>query len=254
MTTRSAAVRTASASRSGARRTRRSATPDIKNNTIDGYQKNGITISNAGSGGSVTGNTITGAGPTAVITAGNGIRISSGATSTVSGNTVSGNAYSPMTTTSTGILLFGPNGATTVSNNTLSANDVSVYAFGTGASTTVTGNTITGSTFDGITLDSVTGGSFTSNSTNGGDNGIGVYATSLAPVKSNTPPATRGSATTPARTQRQRVQERHGGSSGSIDCRDDSTGCLRPAPPTRGSRTRAQRPFCTTVSASRSTP
>ncbi len=65
-----------------------------KSNVIDDYQKNGITVSNAGSLGTITGNTIVGAGPTPVI-AQNGIQVSSGASGTVSKNDVSGNVYSP---------------------------------------------------------------------------------------------------------------------------------------------------------------
>ena len=78
-------------------------TADIENNTITGYQKNGITVSGGTSDATITGNTVTGAGPTATIGQ-NGIQISSGATAEINGNTVSGHSYTPFNAVSTGRL------------------------------------------------------------------------------------------------------------------------------------------------------
>jgi hypothetical protein len=57
----------------------------IRNNLIDNYQKNGVTIANKGSSGFVAGNMIRGVGPTVTI-AQNGVQISDGAQAAVTGN------------------------------------------------------------------------------------------------------------------------------------------------------------------------
>jgi len=155
-----------------------------KSNTIDDFQKNGITVSGAGSTGMITNNTITGAGPTSTI-AQNGVQISGGASGTVSQNDISGEVYSPGTVTSTGVLVFGAVGIVSVTNNTVHATDVGVYAYQVDDNTTVGGNTISGSTWDGITLDTSTGGLITGNTISGGDQGIGVYATHQATIRVN---------------------------------------------------------------------
>lgn len=67
-------------------------TATITNNVISGYQKNGISVEKTGSSATITGNTITGAGPITT-TAQNGIQIRRGATGTVQTNTITGNAY-----------------------------------------------------------------------------------------------------------------------------------------------------------------
>ena len=197
-----------------------------KSNVIDDFQKNGITISNTGSTGTIANNTITGAGPTPII-AQNGIQVSSGATGTVKSNTVSGNVYSPGTVTSTGILLFGPVGTVGVSNNHVLGNDVGVYAYGVDVHTSITGNTATASTFDGITVDTSTGPSVTNNTTNSGDRGIGLYTTSLAQVKNNhaTGNASNGYFAG-SDTSANVFQNDSAGGSGLFDCRDDSSGGL----------------------------
>lgn len=64
----------------------------ITDNEIASYQKGGIVVSNAGSSAAITGNKVTGAGPTEIIGQ-NGIQVSSGATATVSGNEVRNNFY-----------------------------------------------------------------------------------------------------------------------------------------------------------------
>jgi hypothetical protein len=89
---------------------------DTSGVTVSGYQKNGITYSGCGCAnavagstrGVVSGNTVTGAGPTSLI-AQNGIQVGFGAGPvTISGNHVSGAEYTgdPSDGTGTGILLF----------------------------------------------------------------------------------------------------------------------------------------------------
>ena len=132
-------------------------TADIENNTITGYQKNGITVSGGTSDATITGNTVTGAGPTATIGQ-NGIQISSGATAEINGNTVSGHSYTPFSVVSTGMLIFGAD-TTNTGENIVSENQVGIYIIDTAGSHD--GNTIsasgagTGSAgFWGIVVDS----------------------------------------------------------------------------------------------------
>ena len=69
----------------------------VRDSFVHDYQKNGITMSGAGLTAHVTGNTVTGAGPTDQI-AQNGIQFSLGATGTIEGNTVSGHRYTGAST------------------------------------------------------------------------------------------------------------------------------------------------------------
>jgi hypothetical protein len=119
-------------------------TGTIQSNTVSQYQKNGIVVNGVGSSAMISGNTVTGEGAISYI-AQNGIEVGYGATNTtVSGNTVSGNAYTgPNGASSTGILVFGGPwlGATvpyttgvSVTQNTLTSNDVGVDLFNADAS------------------------------------------------------------------------------------------------------------------------
>ena len=107
-------------------------TATITNNIITGYQKNGITVDNTGSNATIVGNTITGAGTTAII-AQNGIQISRGATGSLNGNTVSGNSYHKIGNASdwgsTGILLFQSGAVSLNGGNNLTGNDQNYYAY-----------------------------------------------------------------------------------------------------------------------------
>src|SRR4029077_3000604 len=130
----------------------------IANNMILRYQKNGIIVRGASSTGTITGNTVTGAGPITQL-AQNGIQVRSGASATVSGNTVSGNQCNNATcgpdplasTQATGILLLKSAAGTTVMGNTVTTNDVGLYNLAQG--TTLTSNTLTDNRFQGIVLD-----------------------------------------------------------------------------------------------------
>jgi parallel beta-helix repeat protein len=195
----------------------------IRNNQIDDYQKNGITISNTGSSALVENNIVTGAGPTLLI-AQNGVQVSSGATAQVKNNTISGNVYTPGTVTSTGILLFTP-GATDVENNRLSANDTSIYAFQADGSSEVENNKVVNGTFDGITVDTSNGLPVQNNQVQSNDNGVGVYATSGASIQNNHAKDNRtngfyaGSDTSSNTFQNDEADD-----SGTFDCHDDSVG------------------------------
>jgi parallel beta-helix repeat protein len=97
----------------------------ILNNLIERYQKNGITIDNAGSSAAIRGNDIRGIGANPII-AQNGIQVSRGATGDVRGNAVVDNAYIvPLNLpefTATGILLFRTGAGTIVEGNGLNRN------------------------------------------------------------------------------------------------------------------------------------
>lgn len=177
-------------------------TADISNNVIEDYQKNGITVDNAGSSANITDNTITGDGPVTYI-AQNGIQISRGATGTIEGNTVTGNDYTPGTWASTGILLYQAGDGVIVSGNTVEGNQINVYVqetddvqllnnlisnstqfdnidlyFADGV--TISGNTISNAYYDGIWIGdsanlSITGNTFTGNGLDTGGTAAAVH-------------------------------------------------------------------------------
>ena len=101
-----------------------SGTADITNNVISGYQKNGVTVSNVGSSATIENNTITGAGPTAII-AQNGVQVSGGATGAINWNAISNHSYSPGSYTSTGMLIYQSDADTY--GNTLTENQSGIY-------------------------------------------------------------------------------------------------------------------------------
>lgn len=105
----------------------------IDGNTISDYQKTGIVV-NGDTNGSVTNNSVTGAGPQAFI-AQNGIQIGFGATAQVKKNVVSGNAYSGNGGAASGgvLVVAGPfygsdySVGDQIDGNTLSGNDIGVW-------------------------------------------------------------------------------------------------------------------------------
>jgi filamentous hemagglutinin family protein len=113
-----------------------SGTALIENNVITGYQKGGIVVDGPGSRATITGNTITGEGPTTAL-AQNGIQVSRGASATVDGNIVRGNAYtgprSDPDDFAAGILFFisdgylGQGGITVGPGNSITANEFGIW-------------------------------------------------------------------------------------------------------------------------------
>jgi hypothetical protein len=114
----------------------------LTSDTIQSYQKNGITVDGPGSTAKISSVTVSGAGPTPSI-AQNGIQISLGATAMVVGSTVTGNNYTGNGDAySAGILVFGGGGrvcgigknsplvkGASVTHSTLINNDVAVALF-----------------------------------------------------------------------------------------------------------------------------
>ena len=159
-------------------------TAKVFKNSIDNYQKNGVSIDEAGTFGEVAHNTITGIGPTAVI-AQNGIQVAYGASAVVSHNEVSENRYTGDFYVATGILLFddpsiAPGGAITVEHNKVTRNDVGIDAAGS-VNPIIRFNRASENIFDGIDLfQGVTGADLSHNSAfNNGFDGIYVGSTSV---------------------------------------------------------------------------
>jgi parallel beta-helix repeat protein len=165
----------------------------ITNSTITDYQKSGIVTGGNGTTVTVTGTTITGVGPTAVI-AQNGIDINPGTTTaTITSNTISGNEFigtnsgpNPISNTqSDGILIDGsspspgtPNTVVTVMNNTISGNDDGINSIPNLFTVTISGNTVKNNRFEGMVLEQ--GTTAVSNNTITGNNiGVAVIATML---------------------------------------------------------------------------
>ncbi len=113
----------------------------INRDTVNGYQKNGITIDGTGSSASVTNSTVTGEGrgaPFGTIIAQNGVQLGRGATGVIEDNNISNNSYTGTgaDASSAGILVFGGGGDPLTTNvvvkqNTLINNDTGIYVSNT---------------------------------------------------------------------------------------------------------------------------
>jgi hypothetical protein len=130
-------------------------TVTISNNSIHGYQKNGITVNETGTTATVMRNVVKGQGRT-YGAAENGIQIAFGAQGQIINNIVTNHQYIPCTgpdscsPAATGILIYQSNGVA-VEQNTLEMNQLGVYVQGNNASVTqnVVVNTLD---LDGISL------------------------------------------------------------------------------------------------------
>lgn len=104
---------------------------DVQNNTISGFQKNGMSLIGADLYANVDGNMVTGAGAVNFI-AQNGIQVSSGAAADITGNTVSGFAYTPFTWSSTALLLYDATSPIDVIGNTVDEAMVGIWLINCG--------------------------------------------------------------------------------------------------------------------------
>ncbi|TAG80013.1 MAG: hypothetical protein EAZ24_05450 [Burkholderiales bacterium] len=171
--------------RFGAAATSQVGTGSVQNNTIETFQKNGVTVDHLGSNATISGNTIIGEVPPPSI-AQNGIQVSRGATAVISNNTVRNEQCGEASCgpnfnqeSATAILLFNP-GSTTISGNTLTASDYGIILSNDAASTaivTVNNNTISSNRYGGVFA---IGGTLnlTGNTITGGNYGViaGNYA------------------------------------------------------------------------------
>ena len=164
-------------------------TATIKKNTVSDYQSAGILVDFAGSSAIVTQNTVTGVGET-TIKSQNGIQVSRGATATVSQNIVSNNECDYDShqilpcgpdlinqDQSVGILIGSTTSATTVSKNTVTANDVGILLWVTANSVSASYNTISATRLSSIFLFDLSNNAIMSNT-------IVTYTPNTAPCPS----------------------------------------------------------------------
>jgi parallel beta-helix repeat protein len=129
-------------------------TVKINANSVEDYQKNGITGNESGTQVTIDHNVVTGVGPTTGA-AQNGIQVGFGAQGAVTNNSVANNVYSPCTmeqcsANGTGILIFQSDGVD-VENNTAGTNQIGIAVEGQGSK--VETNTVPNSlVLDGILL------------------------------------------------------------------------------------------------------
>jgi len=144
----------------------------LERNLIDDYQKGGVVVIGAGSNANIRQNTITGAGPTAVI-AQNGIQVSNDAKATVEQNTVSKNNFTGPDFFAEGILVYQTKGVT-VRDNTVFFNNEGIL-LDMADNNTVDHNTSRNNTDIGIGLFQAKNNVVTHNTTNNnGQDGINI--------------------------------------------------------------------------------
>lgn len=132
----------------------------ISGNTVNTFDKNGITVSYPAALSFISKNTVTGIGPTDVI-AQNGIQLGYGASGSISGNNVSNLVYSPATVGASGILLYDIPLAGALVASQVGKNIVSNAQYGVvldavdgapGTLLAITKNNVTGAAFAGVGL------------------------------------------------------------------------------------------------------
>jgi len=133
---------------------------NIVGNTVNTFDKNGITVSYAAANVTIKNNVVTGIGPTDVI-AQNGIQLGYEATGRIMGNQVSNLIYSPATYGSSGILLYGLDAGQYSKAPQVTGNTVSDAQYGivlaevngtSGSPVPVNTNSVSGAAFAGIGL------------------------------------------------------------------------------------------------------
>jgi nitrous oxidase accessory protein NosD len=133
-------------------------TAKLTDDTIDGYEKNGITVEGAGSEATITGTTVTGAGKIEA-TAQNGIGVQFGAKATIKSSFVSGDECENATCgpdaltsyQSDGVYFYYAGAGSSVSKSNIFGNDVGVEAF----DTPTTGPTVSSDTLENNRWESV---------------------------------------------------------------------------------------------------
>lgn len=110
-----------------------SSSVEIRENSVQTYQKNGVTGNEPGTEIDLDGNTVTGLGPTSGA-AQNGIQVGYGAAGRIRNNTITDNIYSPCTATTcdtnaAGILVYNSDGID-IESNSVGSNQIGVYVGG----------------------------------------------------------------------------------------------------------------------------
>ncbi|MDX2139708.1 MAG: right-handed parallel beta-helix repeat-containing protein, partial [Chloroflexota bacterium] len=156
-------------------------TAELTDVTVTDYQKGGILAFNTDSSVTVTNSTISAATVVQPFIAPNGVQISDGATGSITDSTISGNkcdllsACGPISSglsQGSGILIFDAS-PVTISGNTITDNDLGVYNFGN--ATSIDSNIFTANRYAGIYADEGIA-TITSNTIDGGEYGVYVYA------------------------------------------------------------------------------
>ena len=158
----------------------------LRDDSISGYQKNGITVDGTGSSADIDDTTVTGIGATTQI-AQNGIQISNGAFGAIAGSTITGNECdypsvcgSDMLydTQSVGVLFYGPAPGSSVTASKIDNNDEGVYNEEDSPRApalpvvSINGDTLS-NRYEGVVLDQGWA-AITGDSISGGNVGIGV--------------------------------------------------------------------------------
>jgi hypothetical protein len=131
----------------------------LRDSTVEGYQKNGITVDGAGSTADISGGTVTGIGATTQI-AQNGVQVSDGASAHIDHSSISGDECSYPSvcgpdgltqTQSAGVLIYETDAPVTLTGSDFAGNDIGVYYLADTASKAPTRPTavISGDRFDG---------------------------------------------------------------------------------------------------------
>lgn len=156
----------------------------LSEDTISGYQKNGITVDGSGSKATIATTTVTGAGQTPE-TAQNGIQVSNGAQATIEKSQIGGDECNNSSCgedlltqyQGTGILFYGAAAGSKVTESTIDDSDTGIYVLDTAptapssAQVTISKDTLENDRYESIALDQ--GWTTISNDTlQGGDVGI----------------------------------------------------------------------------------
>jgi hypothetical protein len=134
----------------------------LKSVTVDGYEKNGPTVSGAGSTLAITNSTITGEGPSPYIGQ-NGIEVAFGGKGNIKSTTVSGNecnvgSCGAEAEQASGVLFYEAAPASNVTSSKIEENDLGVY-YAAGESNpsspdvTVSKNVLTSNRYEGVELE-----------------------------------------------------------------------------------------------------
>jgi hypothetical protein len=182
----------------------------LLNDSVSGYQKNGITVDGTGSSADIVDTTVTGIGATTQI-AQNGIQISNGAFGAIVGSTISGNEcdYPSVcgpdmlyNTQSAGVLFYGPALGSSVTASKIEDNDMGVYNEEDSPHAplvpvvSIDADTITNNRYEGVVLDQGWA-AIVGDSISGGNVGIGAlqYSSLTFPPDNGQTYAANGTAT-----------------------------------------------------------
>lgn len=131
-------------------------TIQVLNNTVERFQKQGITMRGPTLTTLISGNTVIGETPVSQATM-NGIVIQNNAIATISNNTISDILTATPGVDSAGILLFGAGAGTTVSENSVSNSNIGIFSFISGDNLNILQNTVSMSTTFGIFIQDTAG-------------------------------------------------------------------------------------------------